>query len=160
MPEAPLIIRAGKSICPTEIEAVLNDHPAVAEAVVVGVPDPFWGQIVAAAVRLSGRTPEAAAELTKHCLGSLAPFKVPTRWLFVSHLPRTGEGQPCRATLCAHLAVTSGLHRPSWVAQWPSAVAGPPALDPLLIFRQVTDTKNLRLPQQRESCGLEGLDYP
>lgn len=133
MPETPLIIHGGKFICPTEIETVLNDHPAVAEAVVVGVPDRFWGQIVAAAVRLSGPTSEAATELTGYCRGQLPVFKVPARWLFVPRLPRTAEGQPCRATLRAHLA---------------------------MVVRQVTDVKNLRLPQQRGSCGLEGLDYP
>jgi hypothetical protein len=165
MPETPLIIRGGQAVCPAEIETVLRDHPAVAEAAVVGVPDQFWGQLVAAAVRLTGPTPEAAAELTEYCRSLLSPYKVPTRWLFTGSLPRTATGQPCRATLTALLSVASGPDRSSWVAQSAGALAGPPALDPFgifrisRIFRQAADTEDLRLPQQRESCGLEGLDY-
>jgi hypothetical protein len=158
MPEPPLIIRNGLCVCPAEIETALLGHPAVAEIVAVGVPDRCWGQIVAAAVRLSGPTQHAALELAEYCRGILAPFKVPTRWLFVSRLPRTASGDPCRTTLIAQLAVSCGPDRSSWAAQTPAGLSGPPALDPfdaIGLFRP----PDLRVPPQRRSCGLEDLDY-
>ena len=109
MPEAPLIIRDGHAVPPRDVEQVLLGHPAVAEVAVVGVPDRFPGEIVAAAVRLSAPLPSAAADLTRHCKVRLAPYKVPVRWLFVPALPRTTTGEPCRATLAARLAVASGF---------------------------------------------------
>jgi acyl-CoA synthetase (AMP-forming)/AMP-acid ligase II len=157
MPDSPLIIRDGQCVCPAEIETALLDHPAVSEVVVVGVPDRMWGQTVAAAVRLSGPTPQAALELTEYCRGILAPFKVPSRWLFVSRLPRTATGEPCRTTLIEQLAVSCGPDRSSWAAQTPSGLAGPPALDPFDTigrFRPI----DLRVPPQRRSCGLDDLD--
>jgi hypothetical protein len=158
MRESRLIIRDGQCVCPAEIETVLLDHPAVDEIVVVGVPDLFWGQLVAAAVRLSGPTPQAALELTEYCRSILAPFKVPTRWMFVNQLPRTSSGDPCRATLSAQLAVSCGPDRSSWADQTPAGAAGPPTFDPFDptgLFRPL----DLRVPPQRRSCGLDDLDY-
>ena len=73
MPAVPLIVRGGQTVPPREVEQVLLGHPAVAEAVVVGVPDRFWGEVVGAAVRLSAPLPSAAivaataAALTRTC---------------------------------------------------------------------------------------------
>ena len=74
-----LIIRGGENIAPKEIEDRLREHPAVADAYVYGVADAFFGEAVAAAVRLKpadvrrGR----AEELIAWCAGGLAKFKVP-----------------------------------------------------------------------------------
>jgi acyl-coenzyme A synthetase/AMP-(fatty) acid ligase len=65
MPEAPLIIRGGHAVAPQEVERVLLAHPAVAEAAVVGVPDPLGDQIVAAAVRRTRSRP--AGCLPRRC---------------------------------------------------------------------------------------------
>ena len=80
-----MIIRGGENIYPREIEAVLASHPGVAEAVVVGVPDRFWGEVVGAAIRPAFDVAEA--ELAEHCRERLAAYKTPVRWLFTDALP-------------------------------------------------------------------------
>jgi hypothetical protein len=108
MTEAPLIIRGGQAIMPKEVERILLAHPGVAEAAVVGIPDRFWDEAVAAAVTLSVPLPSAVAELAAYCRRRLAAFKVPTRWLLCDALPRTPAGEVCRTTLTARLAGVSG----------------------------------------------------
>jgi fatty-acyl-CoA synthase len=86
-------------VYPAEVEAVLRRHPAVAEAAVVGVPDPRWGQQVVAFVR---RAPGALAdpqELVAFCRGRLAGFKVPRRVWLVEDFPRTGLDKVSRRSL-------------------------------------------------------------
>ena len=109
MSEAPLINRGGRSVPPREVERVLLGHPAVAEVAVVGVPDGFLDEIVAAAVRLSTPLPSAAVDLTGYCLARLAPYKVPARWLFTRALPRTQAGEPRRPAITAQLALVAPL---------------------------------------------------
>jgi fatty-acyl-CoA synthase len=72
-----MIIRGGENIYPREIEAVLASHPGVAEAVVVGVPDRFWGEVVGAVIRPAFDVAEA--ELAEHCRERLAACKTPVR---------------------------------------------------------------------------------
>jgi fatty-acyl-CoA synthase len=89
-----LIIRGGENISPKEIEDCLREHPAVADAYVYGVPDDYFGEVVAAAVRLTGAgasTP--AGELTDWCAARLARFKVPKYVRFVSEFPMTASGK-------------------------------------------------------------------
>ena len=88
-----LIIRGGENISPKEIEDCLRQHPAVADAYVYGLADAFFGEIVAASVRL--RDPEApcAEELTLWCLERLARFKVPKHIRFVPDFPMTASGK-------------------------------------------------------------------
>src|ERR1700744_5277474 len=114
MPEAPLIIRGGQAVLPLEVERTLLSHPAVAEVAVIGIPDQFWDEIVAAAVRLTAPLPAAAVELTGYCRDRLAPYKVPVRWLFGGAMPRTRAGAVCPGTRAAHLAVPSRLDAPPW----------------------------------------------
>ena len=99
--DEPLIARGGQVVSPQEVERILLSHPGVAEACVVGVPDQFWDEIVAAAVRLSAPLPAAAADLTAYCRDRLAPYKVPVRWLFTGALPRTGSGKVLKRQLRA-----------------------------------------------------------
>ncbi len=89
-----MIIRGGENIYPREIEDVLFDHPAVAEAVVIGVPDETWGEVVAAYVRpVSGQPRPAPEELRAHCRERLAPYKTPLHWVFVDAFPTTPSGK-------------------------------------------------------------------
>ena len=89
-----MIIRGGENIYPREIEDVLFDHPAVAEAVVIGVPDSEWGEVVAAYVRpLPGQPRPAPEELRAHCRERLAPYKTPRHWVFVDAFPMTPSGK-------------------------------------------------------------------
>jgi len=89
-----MIIRGGENIYPREIEDALFDHPAVAEAVVIGVPDQTWGEVVAAFVRpVPGQPRPAPEELRAHCRERLAPYKTPEHWVFVDAFPMTPSGK-------------------------------------------------------------------
>lgn len=83
----------GEKVYPQEVENVLVQHPAVAQACVVGLPDEEWGQRVAAAVVLHPETRVTAEDLARFCRKHLAGFKIPRRWVFVSELPRTASGK-------------------------------------------------------------------
>jgi fatty-acyl-CoA synthase len=88
-----MIIRGGENIYPREIEQVLFAHPDVLDVAVVGVPDPVWGEQVAAVVRpVPGATP-SEDELDAYARERLAPHKVPRVWSFVDELPLTGSGK-------------------------------------------------------------------
>ena len=89
-----MIIRGGENIYPREIEDVLFAHPAVAEASVVGIPDPTWGEVVTAFVRpVPGQPQPSANELRAHCREHLAPYKTPVHWVFVEEFPLTPSGK-------------------------------------------------------------------
>ena len=90
------IITGGENVHPDQVEAVLREHPSVADAAVAGRPDPTWGQVVAAWVVAEGVT---AADLDAWCRDRLAAFKVPRRWTFVDALPRSGGGKLRRRDL-------------------------------------------------------------
>jgi acyl-CoA synthetase (AMP-forming)/AMP-acid ligase II len=94
---ADLIKRGGLMVYAQEVERVLQTHPAVAEAAVVGVPSPTLGEEVAAFVRLREPTPPAA--LIAHCRRALAPHKVPTQVKVVDSFPRNANGKVVKAAL-------------------------------------------------------------
>jgi fatty-acyl-CoA synthase len=88
------IIRGGENIYPREIEDVLHEHPAVHVVNVVGAPDPQWGEVVAAVIRLRpGMAPPDAAELYQYCRARLAGYKAPVRWYYVDAFPTTTSGK-------------------------------------------------------------------
>jgi fatty-acyl-CoA synthase len=88
-----LIIRGGENIAPKEIEDCLRAHPAVADAYVYSMPDPFFGEAVAAAVRLKTARSATAVDLTVWCAAALAKFKVPKYVRFVDAFPMTASGK-------------------------------------------------------------------
>jgi fatty-acyl-CoA synthase len=88
-----MIISGGENIYPAEVERVLHAHPAVAEAAVIGRPDPKWQEVpVAYVVRRSGRACDAET-LVVHLSAQLARFKVPRDFVFVESLPRNALGK-------------------------------------------------------------------
>jgi O-succinylbenzoic acid--CoA ligase len=95
--KADTIVSGGENVAPQEIEAVLEDHPAVAEAAVFARPDAQWGEAVVAAVVLRGDVTED--ELRAHCAARLAGFKVPKAIAFRAELPRTRSGKLARGAL-------------------------------------------------------------
>ncbi len=88
-----MIIRGGENIFPREIEDVIASHPAVAAAAVIGLPDPVFGEQVAACVELAPGASADAASLRAACEQNLARSKVPVRWDFVTQMPRTPLGK-------------------------------------------------------------------
>lgn len=84
----------GEKIFPEEVEAALKAHPAVFDAIVVGVPDERWGQRVAAVVQpRSGETP-TLEELDAHCRDHVAGYKVPRELHLVPEVVRSPSGKP------------------------------------------------------------------
>jgi fatty-acyl-CoA synthase len=89
-----MIIRGGENIYPREIENVLIEHPKVGLAAVVGLPDPYWGERVAAVIvpkRWDDR-PDPA-ELHQCCRDNLASYKTPRIWYFAEQFPFTETGK-------------------------------------------------------------------
>jgi fatty-acyl-CoA synthase len=88
-----MIISGGENIYPAEVERVLYQHPAIAEAAVIGRPDARWQEVpVAYIVRRAGATADPA-EIERFCLAQLARYKVPREYVFVDTLPRNAMGK-------------------------------------------------------------------
>ena len=88
-----MIISGGENIYAAEIERVLNAHPAIAEAAVIGRPDPRWQEVpIAYVVRRPGAAVKAA-DILRHIGEQLARFKVPREIVFVDDLPRNALGK-------------------------------------------------------------------
>jgi fatty-acyl-CoA synthase len=101
-----LIRTGGEAVVPDEVEAVLQQHPAVADVAAVGVPDAAWGEIVCAVVvPADGAVAPTVDELAAHCDGRLARFKRPRRVVVVDEIPRTAStGQVQRRLIVDRLA--------------------------------------------------------
>jgi o-succinylbenzoate---CoA ligase len=93
------IITGGENVAPAEVEALLLEHPAVADAAVFGSPDPEWGEAVSARVVLRTGVSVDGAALRAHCSARLAAFKVPKTFSFAERLPRTETGKLMRREL-------------------------------------------------------------
>ena len=91
------VVTGGENVAVAEVEDALLSHPSVADAAVAGLPDPEWGEIVAAWVVLA--THASDAELMAHCRARLAGFKVPKEFVRVRELPRNEAGKVLRARL-------------------------------------------------------------
>jgi len=84
----------GEKIFPEEVESALKAHPAVFDAIVVGVPDERWGQRVSAVVQpREGQSP-TLEDLATHCRGYVAGYKVPKEVHLVSEVVRSPSGKP------------------------------------------------------------------
>ena len=85
-----VVKHGGYSVYAVEVEQTLEQHPAVAEAVVVGLPDERLGEVPVAAVRLRSGANASTDDIAAWVAGRLADYKVPKRIVVVDHLPRTG----------------------------------------------------------------------
>lgn len=103
------IISGGVNVFPREVEEVLRDHPDVAEVVVLGLPDPRWGERVhAVVVPVRGREP-SEEDLAAHCRALLAGPKVPKGFTVSDDVPRTPTGKVLRSALADRLAGEDGV---------------------------------------------------
>jgi o-succinylbenzoate---CoA ligase len=93
------IVTGGENVAPAEVEAVLLEHPSVADAGVHGRPDPEWGEAVVATVVLRGGAAVPADDLRAHCAARIARYKVPKTIEFARGLPRTESGKLLRREL-------------------------------------------------------------
>ncbi|HWX28461.1 MAG TPA: class I adenylate-forming enzyme family protein [Steroidobacteraceae bacterium] len=99
-----MILTGGENVYSSEVERVLNDHPTVAECVVVGQPDPRWGSAVVGVVvaRPGARIDEE--ELRAFCRAQLAGYKCPKRFVVLDALPRNSMGKVEKFRVRAELA--------------------------------------------------------
>jgi acyl-CoA synthetase (AMP-forming)/AMP-acid ligase II len=94
-----MIKTGGENVFPAEVEAVLGDHPAIREAAIFAVPDPVWGESVAAAVVRAEGASITAEEVRAHVKGRLAGYKKPKHVFFLSELPKTAATGRVQKTL-------------------------------------------------------------
>jgi oxalate---CoA ligase len=90
------INRAGFKVQPAEIDALLESHPAIAEACVFGISDPLGGEAIGAAVRLAKGASADPQSLQAWCRERLRRDAVPERWFIVSEIPRNARGKVSR----------------------------------------------------------------
>ncbi|PRS65190.1 acyl-CoA synthetase [Bacillus pumilus] len=93
--ENGMIVYGGLNIFPEEIERVLNEQPEVKRSVVVGVPDPYWGEIPVAIIE-QGQHTKTVRQAVKE---KLAAYKVPKKWLVIDQIIETSGGKIARASM-------------------------------------------------------------
>lgn len=96
-----LVNRGGLKVSPVEVEAALARHPAIADAAVVGTPDPVLGEAICACVVPAGPMPPTLAELRAHLCPSLARHKLPDELCTLERIPRSSLGKLDRGALRA-----------------------------------------------------------
>ncbi len=91
--KSDMIIRGGENIYPREIDEVLYEHPSVAAAATIGIPDKLYGEEVTAFVVLKEGQSASEEELLNHCRERLADFKCPKSIQFVKDIPKGPTGK-------------------------------------------------------------------
>ena len=91
--KSDMVIRGGENIYPREIDELLYKHPAVAEAAAFGVPDPLYGEEVAAFVVLKEGRAAAGEEVAAYCREHLADYKCPKSVRLVADIPKGPTGK-------------------------------------------------------------------
>ena len=95
-----MIVTGGENVYSGEVEAVIYQHPAVREAAVFGIPDPQWGELVAACVVRKPGNALSEEDLIAHCRRLLANYKIPRRVeLSDTQLPKNGNGKILKRVL-------------------------------------------------------------
>jgi len=97
-----MLLRGGENISPAQIEQFLTSHPDIEEACVVGAPDVFYGEQVAAFIR--ARRPMTAVDVRDYAMGRIARYKLPRYVEFVDRIRRGPDGEPDRGALRARAA--------------------------------------------------------
>jgi acyl-CoA synthetase (AMP-forming)/AMP-acid ligase II len=111
-----MIISGGENIYPREIEDVILAIPGVVECACVGLPDPYWGELVCACV-VSSSPSVSGARIVEACTRELADYKKPRRVEFVDEIPRNAAGKILRRVLVEALAKREATPQPQRTAQ-------------------------------------------
>ncbi len=94
-----MLISGGENVYPAEVENMLLGHPALADAAVIGLPSPKWGEVALAVVVAKKGAALAEAELLDWCKGKLAAFKLPKAAVIVTEIPRNPSGKILKRVL-------------------------------------------------------------
>jgi fatty-acyl-CoA synthase len=102
-----MYISGGENVYPAEVENVLHQLGAIAEAAVIGVPDAQWGEIGMAIIAVKQGQSVTESEVLEHCANNLARFKCPRLIRFVDALPRNATGKIHKPTLRKNFSIAS-----------------------------------------------------
>jgi len=105
-----MLIRGGENVYPREIEDFLYTNPKIDQVEVVGVPDPKFGEEIAACIRLSDGEQATQEEIRQFCRGQLSHFKIPRYVHFVDEFPMTVTGKVQKFLLREQLSKDAGAH--------------------------------------------------
>jgi oxalate---CoA ligase len=108
-----MINRGGEKVSPREIDMILLEHPAVAEAAAFALPHPRLGEEVAAAVRLRAGATASEEEIREFVATRVAEFKVPRRILIVTEIPKSSAGKVRRSDLGEKLGIRPHATEPA-----------------------------------------------
>jgi fatty-acyl-CoA synthase len=103
-----MIISGGENVYAAEVEAVFREHPVVADAALIGLPDEKWGEVGLMIVACKPGQSVGAEELLQFCQGRLAKYKIPKRVQFVEGLPYSPYGKVIKAELRKQWIVDGG----------------------------------------------------
>jgi fatty-acyl-CoA synthase len=106
-----MYISGGENVYPAEVENVLHQLGAIAEAAVIGIPDPQWGEVGLAIVAVKPGQRLTEADVFAHCAANLARFKCPRQVRFVDALPRNATGKIHKPTLRKEFSAASEVDR-------------------------------------------------
>jgi fatty-acyl-CoA synthase len=106
-----MLIRGGENIYPREIEDFLYTHPKIDQVEVVGVPDPKFGEEIAACIRLHEGEQSSEEEIREYCRGKLSHFKIPRYVCFMEEFPMTVTGKVQKFVLRDTLTAELGLEQ-------------------------------------------------
>jgi fatty-acyl-CoA synthase len=102
-----MIVSGGENVYPAEIERVLNEHPAIAEAAVIGRPDEKWQEVPVAYIVPRPGAGGDVAEIERFCGAQLARYKVPRAYFWIDSLPRNAMGKVQHFRLKEHAAAAA-----------------------------------------------------
>ena len=103
-----MLIRGGENIYPREIEDFLYTNPKIEQVEVVGVPDPKFGEEIAACIRLREGEQASEEEIRDYCRGKLSHFKIPRYVRFIEEYPMTVTGKVQKFLLREQMAEELG----------------------------------------------------
>ena len=101
-----MYISGGENVYPAEVENVLHQLTAIAEAAVIGIADSQWGEVGLAIVAVKPGQRLSEADVFAHCVANLARFKCPRQVRFVDALPRNATGKIHKPTLRKNFSAT------------------------------------------------------